>query len=128
MKHLTSPAGRGPHHDPDKEIFWRETLLAFGAADQTVRQFCKARGLTEPCFYAWRRTIAERDQKASSARSSRPAFVELCAQKPTSPTSDAPLEIVAGQRRILIRPGCDRELLREVFAALTSASSVALEA
>jgi hypothetical protein len=118
MKNLTPRAGRGPHHDLDKEKFWRETLREFRAGGQSVRQFCKARGLTEPSFYCWRRTIARRDQEHASPGSAHPAFVELRAQEPIIRASDAPLEIVAGQRRLLIRPGCDRDLLRDVLAAL----------
>ena len=117
MKNLTPPAGRGPHHDLDKEKFWRETLRAFRAGGQSVRQFCKARGLAEPSFYCWRRTIARRDQEHVSPGSA-PRRSWSFAQEPTPRSADAPLEIVAGSRRLLIRPGCDRDLLREVLAAL----------
>ena len=118
MTHITSTRGNGPQRDLCKEKFWRDALQRFRGSGLTVRAFCKQSGLTEPSFYAWRRTIAQRDRNAASVRSSHPAFVELRAQEPMPRTSDAPLEIVAGSRRLLIRPGCDRDLLRDVLAAL----------
>lgn len=125
MNNLTSRTGRGPHRESDKETFWRRTLKEQADSGQNVRAFCRARGLTEPSFYAWRRTIAERDGNNASrnARTKRPTFVELRPQSAAPRNADVPLEIVAGDRRLLIRPGCDRTLLREVLAVLTSTST-----
>ena len=130
MKNPTSYAGKGPHRDPGKEAFWRKTLKEQADGSQGVRAFCRARGLNEPSFYAWRRAIAERDGKNDSrpGRTKRPTFVELRPKFVASPSAapcavDVPLEIVAGDRRLLIRPGCDRTLLREVLAVLASTNS-----
>ena len=57
--------------DPAKEAFWRKTLQRFIASGQSVREFCKRENVTESAFYAWRRTIGERD----GAGNSQPAFV-----------------------------------------------------
>ena len=57
--------------DPAKEAFWREVLHQFMASGLSVREFCKREQLKEPAFYAWRRTIGERD----GAGNSEPAFV-----------------------------------------------------
>ena len=125
MKNPTSHTGRGPYRDTDKEAFWRKTLEEQVDSRQNIRGFCRARGLTEPSFYAWRRAIAEREGNTAAhpARAKRPAFVELRPNCVASPSAvpgkiDVPLEIVAGGRRLLIRPGCDRTLLREVLAVL----------
>jgi len=130
MKNPTSRAGRGPHRDPDKETFWRRTLKEQAGSGQGIRGFCRVRGLAEPSFYAWRRAIAERDGKHVSrpVRAKRPTFVELrplaIGSASASPCKiDVPLEIVAGDRRLLIRPGCDVALLREVLAVLTWTNS-----
>ncbi len=59
------------HRDPAKEAFWREAFKRFAASGQSVREFCKRESVTQSVFYAWRRTIGERD----GAGSSQPAFV-----------------------------------------------------
>jgi len=41
----------------DREQFWRDTLAAFPTAQQTVRDFCRSRGLPEKRFYTWRRKL-----------------------------------------------------------------------
>ena len=120
MKNKTPSAGHGPLRDPAKENFWRGVMRRFCATGQDGRAFCKANKLSEASFYSWRRTIVERDAETADSRLARPAFVELRPQAPAPAAcaGDAPLEIVAGIRRVLVRPGCDRSLLREVLAAM----------
>lgn len=57
--------------DVAKESHWRKVLKQFSASDLSVREFCKREQLIESAFYAWRRTIGERD----NADLSGPAFV-----------------------------------------------------
>jgi transposase-like protein len=57
--------------DPAKEALWRKTLQRFAASGLSVREFCKREQVTESAFYAWRRTIGERDEVGNS----EPAFV-----------------------------------------------------
>lgn len=57
--------------DPAKEASWRKVLKRFSASGLSVRAFCQREQLTESAFYAWRRTIGERDE----ATRSRSAFV-----------------------------------------------------
>ena len=47
--------------DPQRDRFWREVLARYGASGLSVRAFCVQAGLSEPSFYAWRRTLARRD-------------------------------------------------------------------
>ncbi len=114
MKSNSPPAGKGPHRDPAGERSWRRLLKQFAACGQSVREFCSSRGLSESSIYAWRRTLERRDSQTASRRLQCPEFVELRPQQPTSGSDEgeAPLEIVAGDRRLLIRGGCDRDLLR----------------
>lgn len=125
MKNPSSRAGQGPDRDSDKEAFWRKTLKEQASGGLNIRVFCRTRGLSEPSFYAWRRSIAERDGNNASrpAPSHRPGFVELCPPSAVVRTVDVPLEIVVGDRRLLIRPGSDLMLLRQVLAALASTGS-----
>jgi transposase-like protein len=119
MKNITSRAYRGPYRDPDKEEFWRTTLRDFTASGQGVRAYCHRHGLAEHSFYSWRRNLARRE---SSGRppAKQPAFVELLARQVAPSDGGVPLELLAGQRRLLIRSGCDAALLTQVLMALES--------
>lgn len=59
---------RRGERDPGRERFWRETLARFRASGLSVRGFCRRENLGEPLFYAWRRTIGERDAETKTAR------------------------------------------------------------
>lgn len=70
--------------DGKGEARWRELLARHASSGLSVRVFCQQEKLNESSFYAWRRTIAERDQ--ASAIREEPPFV------PAAVTSDAPAE------------------------------------
>lgn len=57
--------------DPAKEASWRGALQRFISSGLSVREFCRREQLTESSFYAWRRTISERN----ATRSPEPVFV-----------------------------------------------------
>jgi hypothetical protein len=46
-----------------KERYWRGVLKRAAKSDLSVRAFCRRERLAEGDFYAWRRTIAERDRE-----------------------------------------------------------------
>lgn len=50
-----------------KEHFWRTVLTRWGGSGLSVRAFCQVQGLSEPSFYAWRRTLSARDASARDA-------------------------------------------------------------
>ena len=122
MKNSPGQLFRGRRRDDSKEKLWRGVFVEFAAVGGGVRTFCKARGLSEPSFYAWRRVLGERDGESATPG---PVFVELRSEQgfPSPPASSpaedsAPLELLCCVGRLLIRAGCDRVLLREVLAAL----------
>ena len=86
----------------------------------SVRAFCAREGVTEAAFYFWRSEIQRRDGRAAPTAGPRlaaPAFVELRAIAAAAP--EAPLELrLPGDRRLLIRPGCDSSLLGQVLSTL----------
>ncbi len=94
--------------DVRKEQFWRRALARWRGSGLSVRSYCAENGLSEASFYAWRRTVAERDQEGTRPtgrrprthrrRASRPTFLPVHVV-PTSPT--APIEIVLRNGRIL---------------------------
>src|SRR5262245_49848001 len=51
----------------EREGFWREQVQRQVASGLSVRRFCEQRGLSEASFYAWRRTLARRDEAAAAA-------------------------------------------------------------
>ena len=100
-----------------KERFWRRMVRQWRKSGLSVRAFCAERGLSEPSFYAWRRTLAERDATAVP-------FVPLTVTpEPRPVTADngsaGALELVldAG-RRLRIGPGFDGPTLARLLALL----------
>ena len=81
------------HRDPAKEALWRDTFKRFAASGLSVRKFCKRERLTESQFYAWRRTIGERDGESPSAPSFLPVVVS---DQPTRESLIA-IELVGGR-------------------------------
>lgn len=112
-----------------KERFWRGMVGRWRRTrGQSIRAFCVEHGLSEPSFYAWRRTIAERDEQA--ARLDRdanvdnlPAFVPL--RVTAAPTSAATgLELVVGPGQVVrVLPDFDAATLQRLLAVLREAPS-----
>jgi hypothetical protein len=123
-------ARRG-ERDVGKERFWRK-LMALWRRSQpmTVRDFCAEHGVSEPSFYGWRRTLAQRVPKvvSSSARRSRrqadeqAKFVPLRIVPPGGApigTGSADLQVVLGSGRIIrVPPGFDAATLRQLLVIL----------
>ena len=63
-------AGLG--RDESREVVWRRVLGRFSGSGLSVRAFCRRERLTEASFYAWRRTIAQRDAERAGQARSRP--------------------------------------------------------
>jgi transposase-like protein len=122
----------GRERDRGKECFWRRVLQQFQQSGQGVRAFCEAHGLSEPSFYAWRRTIQERDRQHTSGSwrgprpasrpvtgHDRPAFVPV-----TIAASAAPLEVVLRDGRVVrVSAPFDAAALRQLLAVLAEAPS-----
>jgi transposase-like protein len=101
-----------------KERYWRDVLRQWHRSGQTIRAFCDEYGLSEPSFYGWKRTIAERDQRHGAAE---PAFVPV---RVTPAAEAAALEVVAGPERVVRVPtGFDADTLRRLLAVLEEGSS-----
>jgi hypothetical protein len=115
MKQSTRPAAPVSQGQA-REQFWREVIGQFAASRQSIRAFCAARQLSEPSFYSWRRTLAQRDANSSAVlRTALPAFVPVH----VASQSGGQMEIVlrGGERRIRLCGPVDRSALAEVVAA-----------
>jgi len=76
--------------DAAKEAYWRGVVERQVTSGLSVRHFCRNEQLTESQFYAWRRTIAERDGDA------QPAFVRAAVTKEAAQGSSIAIELPAG--------------------------------
>jgi len=104
--------------DPRKEQFWRRMLRQWRKSGWGIAQFCRQEGLSAASFYAWRRTLAQRDAEAA-------VFVPVrVVASPVDPADDVDnattgLELVlAAGRRLRIGPAFDAATLRRLLALL----------
>lgn len=108
--------------DAKREAFWREVLKRFTTSGLTIRAFCRREQLTESAFFAWRRTIAERDTEAQSqaglttvslrrgGRSPQPAFLPLVLADNNGHDQAIVIEL-AGGRMLRLPASIDMERL-----------------
>ena len=52
--------GQGAPRNGAKERSWRRLLQQWRRSGMTIRDFCAEHEVSEPSFFAWRRTIADR--------------------------------------------------------------------
>ena len=100
-----------------KERFWRTMVRQWRGSGLSVRAFCAEHGLSEPSFYAWRRTLGERDAGAVHF-----APVQVVPDPRPQAAADgftAELELVlSGGRRLRIGAGFDGPTLQRLLALL----------
>src|SRR3954452_20271455 len=107
----------GKPRDPSKEQFWRRMVRLWKQSGLSVRAFCDDHGLSQPSFYAWRRTLQQRDQQA-------PAFLPVRILPDDTPPTPAPsgvsgLALLLAHGRVLrIGPAFDAPTLRRLLALL----------
>jgi Transposase len=103
----------GKPRDCRKERFWRARVRQWCASGLSVRAFCDRHGLAQHSFYAWRRTLGQRDNEVQ--------FVPVCLTPELTPTTagSAGLELVLdGRRSLRIGPGFDAGTLQRLLAVL----------
>jgi hypothetical protein len=90
----------------DKEQGWREVIEEQRRNGQSVREFCRGRGLKEASFYRWRQVIGRRDAEVvradtSSARMTALASVVMI----DGPSDDAKSSAVSTAIEIVLCGG-----------------------
>jgi transposase-like protein len=102
--------GKGRARDERKEAFWRRVVGRQGESGETVRGFCRKKGLRESAFYFWRRELARRE-------AAPPAFLPV--QVTEEAAAGGRIEIVlSGGRQVHVAGPVDREALAAVLAVL----------
>jgi len=66
---------RGTSGASEREAFWRGHVAAWQGSGESIRGYCRRRGLSKSSFHAWRRVVRQRDAQASGESSA--SFVEL---------------------------------------------------
>jgi hypothetical protein len=110
---------KGQPRDPQKEQFWRDHLHRWRASGLTIRDYCSRHHLSEPSFYAWRRTLTQRGcPREGAPRDEAVTFVPVQVQPDLFVTPPV-LELVLTNGRLLRIPlGIDLAHLRELLAVL----------
>jgi transposase-like protein len=113
--------------DVEKEAYWREVVQRQAASGVSVRSFCRQQQLVESAFYAWRRTIAERDgqvptRKPPPAKVHQPrpapvAFVQAVVTDLPAREASIALEL-AGGRVLRLPASTSVERLAQLITAL----------
>ena len=99
-----------------KEQFWRQLVRQWRSSGLSIRDFCAKRGLLEASFYAWRRTIAERD--AAAARFV-PVHVVVDQRQAAKEECGQGLELLLASGRVVrIGSKFDEPTLRRLLAVL----------
>jgi hypothetical protein len=102
---------------------WGRIITRQQASGLSIAEFCRRRDLSQPSFYMWRRRLGQSADGVISPLVSS-AFVEV---KPAHqevrgagawPDTCALELLLPRGGRLLIRPGFDRQVLRELLAAL----------
>jgi hypothetical protein len=81
--------------DKSKERLWRRLLREWRGSGQSIRAFCQARAVSEPSFYFWRQTLAQRDRQRQPPAPRQPRGSQVAAAVPGQPTAlFAPLRLI----------------------------------
>ena len=109
-----------PKRDAELEQKWRATIGAYEQSGQTIRGFCRDRGVKETAFHGWRRELRRRDgvEPPRQRKSKRSRFVQVqVAQVPL-------IEIMLARGATIRVPAhLDRAQLTEIFAAAQQAAA-----
>lgn len=113
--------------DAAKERFWRGVVQRHAGSGLGVRAFCRQERLAESAFYAWRRTITERDvaarpRSAAARPSNTPAFLPAVVTDGLWPESGVVVEL-AGGRVMRVQAPVSPQWLAELVHALEAQGS-----
>jgi len=107
---------QGKMRDESKERQWQRWIQQWPASGLSVRGYCERLGVSEQCFYRWRRLLGQRGRLRQANAPSPPLFVPVEIE---SPIMASPIEVVLPRgQRVGVRPGFDPTTLAQVLAVL----------
>lgn len=112
---------------------WAELVEAWEASGGTAAAFAAEQGISESSLRWWKTELSRRARKQGARRSPGPgrrrapvAIARVVREGETPPTATArcegSIELVLGDTRVVVAPGFDAQLLREVVRALSEPS------
>jgi transposase-like protein len=72
--HSPSPSPAATRHRPQTVSRWQALVADFNSSGLAVGEFCRARGVCEQSFYAWRKRLSQGDALSG------PSFVPVVVQ------------------------------------------------
>jgi len=106
--------------DAAKQQRWREVIRRQVESGLSVRAFCRQERLTESAFFAWRRTIRQRDTEATPQQQ-RPAFLPVVVDENSRREGAITIEL-AGGRVLRLPEAMPTQRLVELVQALEAAA------
>ena len=104
-----------------REGYWRRHVAGWVRSGESVRGYCRSRGVSEAAFHFWKRELKRRDA-GTAKKAERIAFAEV--RLPSFAVHEGLIEIaVVGSRRIQVHPGFDEETLVRVLAVVERAGA-----
>jgi hypothetical protein len=101
-------ASQGAPRNGVKERSWRRLIQQWRHSGMTIRDFCVEHEVSEPSFFAWRRTIADRDRQ--SGQPSADGYGNVDSNKTQDSPTFVPLHVVStpagAAYEVVLRDGC----------------------
>lgn len=118
-----SKAAARSRRNLSKEREWRGVIAEQREGEESVRGFCRKRGLHETSFYFWRREIDLRDREAASGPKAGPMLAPVVVvEEPGDDSKDRasePIEIILdGGTTVRVPADSTREHLVTVLSVL----------
>jgi transposase len=115
--------------DAVRERHWRQLIARWGRSGQTIRDFCWQQQISEPSFYLWRRTLAERDRRTAAASprtrdrdsrqaASEPTFVPVRVLADSAAAADRIEVVLCNGRTLRVGWDFDPPALRQLLDLL----------
>jgi hypothetical protein len=103
----------------ETETKWLERVREWRASGKRAEEFAEGRGFKGSTLRFWASTLrkAERDPRVAGKPGVR--FLRVVRQ---SPESELAIEVAVGKARVVVRPGFNAALLRQLVDALGGAS------
>jgi hypothetical protein len=112
---MSDPSPVAPTTPADRAQFWRDTLAAFERSGQSVRDFCRSRGLHEKRFYTRRRNLGLSPVDRPTAGSDAPARPFVPVRLVSDPTAEV---VLPGGVTLRVPVSADPSHVARLVAAL----------